>query len=208
MTRRCLVQSVQLPHIAQVAIDPALLERRFAAGCAVRNCQGACCGRGVEVDIAERDRILEQAPVVRRRMDPGQERDSARWFEGLFADSDFPSGEAASTVVREGACVFLNSERLCVLQMAEADLPLSGTTLKPFFCRAYPLTLMDGVLVLDDEQCAGQEACCTPVADGPLDLLDTCAEELEFTLGPDGVSKLRDFLFSESTRADSDQSAS
>jgi Fe-S-cluster containining protein len=179
----------RLKHIPELKVSAEVLDVRFRTGCAMANCRGACCDGGADVDVAERDRILQHADLVRAHMDAGQDHTAENWFEDLTMDSDFPSGLAVTTRMHNDNCVFLNSAGLCVLQMAEADMR-DGSTLKPFFCRAYPICLNDGVLTFDD-QFESETGCCGAVADGGLTVFDVCADELAFVLGAEGAAELR-----------------
>lgn len=180
-----------LVHIGAMPVDECVLESRFSANCEMSLCRGQCCRLGVDVDLLERDRILTNHRLIVSQMDAGQITDASQWFGEEFDDPDFPSTKAVSTELANGACVFLNPEGLCVLHRAESQAPSTAGTLKPFFCRAYPLCLNFGVLTLDHQQSPGETACCGPVTDGPLTIFDVCDFELEFVLGKDGSSELR-----------------
>lgn len=174
--------------VGGLSVDPAMLEARFAAGCRTGLCRGACCRSGVWLDVEDRARVLGHAGLVRDAMDPGQPRDTRRWFSRRsVADADFPSGRAVHTRVKDGRCVFLNGEGRCVLQKASRP----GLQLKPFFCTAFPVTIAQGVLMLDDEDYRAGQPCCAATKGGPLTVFDTCAMELRHVLGAAGVSRLR-----------------
>jgi Fe-S-cluster containining protein len=169
-------------------VDPRLLRARFAAGCDTRRCNAACCRTGVWLDVAERDRILAHAERVRRVMERGQPRDTRRWFSRRsVTDADFPSGRAVHTRVVNGGCVFLDGEGRCVLQKASA----AGPRLKPFFCAAFPITIDQGVLTLDDHEHRSRPECCASRRDGPLTVFDVCRQELRHTLGAAELASLR-----------------
>lgn len=175
-------------HVRELRVDPLLLKCRFARGTSMSRCTGVCCEEGAWIDLAHRDRILGVADIVREYMEPTQEHDAALWFDpGEMEDADFESGRAISTAAIGGACVFLDSQRRCVLHRAEEKIP----NLKPFFCRAYPIVICDGELTVDDESVAGMEQCCTPVAGGDLTVFDVCEGELEHVLGAAGLRELR-----------------
>lgn len=177
-----------LGHLGPLPVSHQLFACRFAAGCAMANCRGACCNGGVSVDLRHRDRVLAEAALVVRYMDETQEHEPSRWFETEeIPDGDFPSGAAASTRVVNGGCVFLDARGYCVLHAAEAESP----GLKPFFCRTYPIALVNGVLTVEHDYCPDETRCCGPVDDGPLTIFDVCAEELTFMLGERGARELR-----------------
>ena len=174
--------------VGRLRVDPSMLQARFAAGCDTRQCGGACCRSGVWLDPEDRDRALAHADRVRAAMDPGQPRDTRRWFSRRsVADPDFPSGRAVHTRVKDGRCVFLNGEGRCVLQKASGP----GLQLKPFFCTAFPVTIAHGVLMLDDEDYRAGQPCCEATKGGPLTVFDTCAIELRHVLGVAGAARLR-----------------
>jgi Fe-S-cluster containining protein len=174
----------RLRHLGRLTIHRLVFTQRFTAGCATSRCDASCCVLGVLVDVAERDRVLAEAERVRALMTPEQEHDPARWFSREeLRDRDFPSGRASHTRATQQGCIFLDAERRCTLHRAG---------LKPFFCTIFPLTVADGVLLLESEpdglSCA---TCCAPVPDGPLTVFDVCGMELEHALGRDGVATLQ-----------------
>src|SRR5262249_1877467 len=135
-------------------VSEKIIVRRYQSGCSMMNCSGKCCHLGADVDLRERDRILGFADVIKSLMDETQNHDSAQWFGDEFSDSDFPTARAVTTRLEATGCVFLNSLERCVLHTAEEKLP-GRETLKPFFCRAYPLCIEEGSLTVDDHQVRG-----------------------------------------------------
>ena len=122
-------------------------------------------------------------------MDPGQPRDTRRWFSRRTrTDPDFPSGRAVHTRVANGGCVFLDGDKRCVLQKASAA---GGSRLKPFFCTAFPITIDQGLLTLDDREHRSRPECCASRRDGRLTVFDVCRLELRHTLGVAGLASLR-----------------
>jgi Fe-S-cluster containining protein len=174
----------RLAYLGRVTLHRSLFTQRFESGCATSRCDATCCALGVLLDSAERDRILAEADRVRALMTPGQDHDSSHWFaRGEHIDGDFPSGRATHTRAGPDGCVFLDGERRCTLHRAG---------LKPFFCTVFPLTVADGVLMLEsDAEGLTRRACCAAVPDGPLTMFEACPAELEHALGPDGVLDLR-----------------
>jgi hypothetical protein len=190
MTGRRVLRKHKLAHIGELRVSDEILRARFASHCSMSKCHGTCCSDGVDLDPTERDKILRNADHVLSVMDERQERDVGRWFTEDFEDSDFPSGRAASTRTHNGACVFLNGQRRCVLQILEMQEPDRGL-LKPFYCTAYPICISSSLLTIDDEECAGQFHCCTATEGGNLTIFEICAFELEYVLGREGVDELR-----------------
>ena len=178
-----------LSHIAKLTVSDKVLRARFAADCKMSSCPGRCCHLGADVDVGQYHRILAHADVIRRHMDTVQLEAGEIWFGEQFADPDFPSGQAVSTRVHNDACIFLNGQNRCVLHLAEQQ---SGADLKPFFCRAYPLCIEDGVLTIDENVCSGETQCCGSLEHGSLTIFDLCAFELEYVLGEEGERELRE----------------
>jgi Fe-S-cluster containining protein len=158
---------------------------RYEKGCSMYNCRGRCCADGVDLDIIERDRILEHAHLIQPHMDKTQDRNPQNWFQKPVR------GMRATTVLRENGCVFLNKDGSCMVHIADSHVPKGFGYLKPFFCRAFPVCILNGTLCVDDEQCPDEHKCCGPVKNGPLTILDICAFELEYMLGAYGLTELR-----------------
>jgi Fe-S-cluster containining protein len=179
-------------HLPALEVSRNLFEARFASGCNPMRCAAACCAEGTTVDVTERDRILAHADIVKRAMSPGQDTDTAHWFEEREAeDRDFASGRAAYTTANENGCVFLDADRRCVLQRASAASG-GALTLKPFFCSAFPIVIDKNVLGVDPLNAElAVPACCAPDPGGPLTVFDVCAMELEHVVGAEGVAELR-----------------
>jgi Fe-S-cluster containining protein len=152
------------------------------------NCSAKCCRGGVYVDLEHRDRILREAPLVIGHMEPTQEQDPTRWFESEeIDDADFPSGKCVGTQVVGHGCVFLDTERRCVLQIAESESP----GLKPFYCRAFPVVVSDATLTLDAEWCPEEIQCCGPDPNGTQTALEMLAYEFEHVVGKAGLEELQ-----------------
>jgi Fe-S-cluster containining protein len=187
----------ELRHLPELAVSDQVFTARFARSCSTSSCSAHCCREGVLVDIAHRDRVMAEASLIVRHMEPTQEHDPARWFEPHDeSDLDFPSGRAVNTMVVNGTCVFLDSRRLCVLHSAEAESP----GLKPFFCRAYPIAIDHGCLTLDAGWCTDDTQCCEPVDNGELTAVEVYEPELMHMLGEAGVRELRRVAKAESVR--------
>jgi Fe-S-cluster containining protein len=183
-----LLRDHDLDHLPELWLGIELLTTRFARSCSTSACSARCCRAGVLVDISHRDRVLEEAAVVVQYMEESQVRDPSRWFEAEDEpDTDFPSGRAVNTSVVNDTCVFLDSQRRCVLHLAEATSP----GLKPFVCRAYPITITNARLTLEADWCPEETQCCGPVDGGELTMFDFCEPELVHMLGSAGMAELR-----------------
>jgi Fe-S-cluster containining protein len=179
-------------HLPVLEVNPNLFEARYAAACDTRSCKAVCCADGTTVDVVERDRILAHAEMVKQSMSPGQDTDPAHWFEATEKeDRDFASGRAAYTTANENGCVFLDVDKLCVLQRA-SEASGGAVKLKPIFCAAFPVVIDQGVLGVDPLSSeTGSSACCAHDPAGPLTVFDVCAMELELVVGAEGVEELR-----------------
>ena len=126
-------------------------------------------------------------------MEPQQDKNPQNWFEDhTVVDKDFPSGIAIGTRFTDAGCVFLDSKGRCVLQTTAMEEGMNRFALKPFFCVAYPISIEDNILLFDDEEYPDNPQCCSSVTNGSLTVFDICSEELEYTVGRDGVQELRE----------------
>ncbi|MFQ5888937.1 MAG: DUF3109 family protein [Gemmatimonadota bacterium] len=185
---------IDLPEEARhYEVDPDLLECFLADPGKVpaTACDGYCCHSGVYLSLAQRDLILRHADAVRACMDPSQRQDPSRWFETeILKDRDFEGGECVGTEATDRGCVFLNGEGLCVLQIASTlnrELP----QLKPFFCRLFPITVVDGELTVDDH-CQGERPCCSVFPEGGIPVVEACEPELRVVLDGEEVTRLKE----------------
>jgi hypothetical protein len=186
-----ILRKHHLGYIRDLTVHENISSTRFDAACSVYKCDAQCCSMGVFADVAERDRILEHADLVRQYMEPDQRHDPATWFEREeLADADFPSGRCVGTEATERGCVFLQHNGRCVLQIAATEEGHDKAFLKPFFCFAYPVTIDHGVLMIDQPEFVQRPGCCTGVPDGPRRAIDVCREEFEFVLGEEGYKEL------------------
>jgi Fe-S-cluster containining protein len=177
----------QLIHLGKLRVDPHLFHSRYPGTCATSRCKGRCCVNGVWTDLTERDRILAHADMIRSHMDADQEHDPDRWFGETRDDADFPSRRAIATALWSDGCVFLTRAGRCVLQKASESQPERGVDLKPFFCRAFPITIDAGQLEIGEGY---DQACCIPTPDGSLDVFEVCSTELTYVLGEQGHQEL------------------
>ena len=189
---RVVLRRHRLSHLAGLEVNGSIVDTRYAPGSSTAHCIGTCCQSGVKVDVAQRDQILAHADLVQRAMSAGQEHDANAWFEDTeVPDPDFPSGRCVGTKVRDDGCVFLDAAHRCVLQTVTIAAARPGFDLKPFFCSAFPITIANGALWIDEMCLDAPAGCCRPRAGGPLDVLDVCEIELRHTLGSDGLDELR-----------------
>lgn len=196
-----VIRNHRVPYIQDLRLADNLFHSRFSSSCSMSKCPGSCCKFGVYVDLAHRDTILANADLIREQMDNQQERDEHLWFEDkIYDDPDFPSGKAIGTRAMWYGCAFLDVMGKCVLQKASVELGQEHTSLKPFYCIAYPVTIHHGQLMFDEENFLNSPNCCRPTPGGSLNVLDVCEEELLFVLGPEGLAEFRELMKIENSR--------
>jgi len=190
--RRVVLRRHQLSHLPGLEVNASIVETRYAADSSPAHCDGMCCGNGVKLDIALRDQILANADLVRDAMGPEQDADPSGWFEDTEeVDPDFPSGRCVGTQVRPTGCVFLDGARRCVLQTVTMAEARPGFNLKPFFCSAFPVTIANGELWIDELCLEAPRRCCRPTPGGTRRVVDVCETELRHVLGNEGLEELR-----------------
>lgn len=181
-----------LKHIRHLRIDPSLGTLRFSSGCSTQLCKGMCCSAGVFLDLADKEKILRHADLIKKHLDPDQQRDETRWFtHDIEDDMDFPSGRCDSTTVHQNGCVFLNGKGLCALQITAMAEGMDKFALKPFFCVAFPLVIDEHTLTLDNPDFVSKKACCVPASDGTMHVFDVYREEFAFMLGDEGFREIK-----------------
>ena len=189
------IRNHRLTHIPTLRVDPVVFESKFSHGCSMSNCNASCCQHGVMVDLQEREKILQNADLIKPHMEPEQEHDASRWFDSDDErDADFPSGRAVGTQSNERGCIFLMRDGRCVLQFVAAEEGISKHSLKPFYCFAFPVTIATGVLTIDDPDFTNRPQCCSMIPGGNRSVLEVCAEEFEFVLGTEGMKELTEMM--------------
>ena len=111
----------------------------------------ACCQYGVDVDVAERDRILEHAGQIRELLVDSAARQP--WFtETEISDADFFSGRHVRSTRHGAGCVFLaHDKRGCAIHRASIEGGWDYRGVKPHVCRLFPLTYTGDLLCLSDD---------------------------------------------------------
>jgi hypothetical protein len=181
----------KLEHIPELQIDPEILTQRFSPHSSMCNCNGTCCAEGVLLDVKEKELILAHADLIKKYLEPQQEKDTSKWFDNnIENDADFPSGKCDGTAVQGNSCVFLCSKGLCALQKTAMAEGMDKFALKPFYCVAFPITIDGHVLTTYEPEFTNRRQCCSIVTDGPLTVLDVCREEFEYILGTEGLKEI------------------
>jgi hypothetical protein len=192
MNKQHILRRHHLTHIPSLRLKEDFFSMRYASSCSMERCSASCCKFGVYADIEEKKNILQHADLIKRYLEPQQETDETKWFEDeVNDDPDFPSGKSVGTVALDYGCVFLDAAGRCALQKASTAEGLGRYFLKPFYCFAYPITILHGELIVDDEEFLNKPECCRPDRDGTRDVFDLCDEELRFVLGEEGFEELK-----------------
>ncbi len=155
--------------------------------------------KDVLLDLKEKELILAHAGLIKRYLEPQQEKDNQKWFDNNIEDDfDFPSGKCDGTAVHGSGCVFLCSKGLCALQKTAMAEGMDKFTLKPFYCAAFPITIDERVLRTYESEFTNRQQCCSIVSEGTLTVLDVCREEFEYILGAEGLKEI-EVLFNKAT---------
>lgn len=139
-------------------MDPAIFRRRYFGRCLQCTfCGDACCQHGVDVSVAERDRILAHADELEAVVG----RPRTEWFRhDLVADADFAGGAATRTSVVDGGCVFLRKDaRGCALHAYALGRGRDYHEVKPMVSALFPVTFGEGSLFCSEELVDGSLIC-------------------------------------------------
>jgi hypothetical protein len=181
----------KLGHIPELQVDPEIFTQRLSGDSSMCNCNGTCCAEGVLLDIQEKELILAHAEIIKKYLEPQQEKDAAKWFDNAVeTDADFPSGKCDGTAVQGNRCVFLCSKGLCALQKAAMAEGMEKFALKPFYCVAFPITIDEHVLTTYEPEFTNRRQCCSIVPQGSRTVLEVCREEFEYILGTEGLKEI------------------
>ena len=193
MAETATLKRHHLSHLPDLKVSDTIFESKFTNSCSMSNCNAACCKHGVYVDLKARDKILAHAAIIQKYLEPHQDSNPMNWFDNeQEVDLDFPSGRAVGTQTRDYGCVFLDKSGRCALQKAAMAEGMDKFALKPFHCVAYPVSIHEGTLLIDDEEFTERPECCSTIPDGALSIFDICTEELEFVLGAEGLTELKE----------------
>jgi Fe-S-cluster containining protein len=155
-----VTEYVSLHHPRFVKAQRDIFVKPVVADCMSHRCSmiesgkrqlDACCQYGVDVDVAERDAILEHADELRALL--RDEVAGAPWFEDHESrDPDFPSGRYVRTKTHQGGCIFLAHDRRgCAIHRAAIENGWNIDGVKPHVCRLFPLSYESDAIVLSDD---------------------------------------------------------
>jgi Fe-S-cluster containining protein len=111
----------------------------------------ACCQYGVDVDLGERDRILEHKEQIANILD--SEPSASPWFsDKIEEDGDFPSGAMVRSNRYGDGCIFLAHDgRGCAIHRASIEGGWDFHGVKPHVCRLFPVSYDSEAIVLSDD---------------------------------------------------------
>ncbi|MBI4670956.1 MAG: hypothetical protein HY741_04710 [Chloroflexi bacterium] len=114
------------------------IRTRLHNQCTVNGCDGDCCGEGVAATLYEAARIKAHAHELQPYLVEPFNFDS--WALSRAADISTP-------VLNENKpgeqCWFQRQNRLCALHSLALDKGMPVSSIKPYFCLFFPLTLVD-----------------------------------------------------------------
>lgn len=180
-------------------VDDAIFSLRYYGLCMLCTfCADGCCQHGVDVSVAERDRILARAEELVARIGIP----SSQWFEAdITDDADFPGGAATRTRVVNGRCVFLRRDaRGCVLHALALEHNDDYHELKPMVSTLFPVTFGDATLLCSEELGDGTLVCA---GNGPT-AYEMARTELAYYFGNALVSELDRLAIESSVRREAD----
>lgn len=181
-------------------IHTSIFTAGFVPGCDMKICGGQCCNCGVYLDKDFRKVILEHKDMIKDVMSEQQIKDESKWFDDeVLPDDDFPSGYAAGTNVftdRTGRekCVFVDDNNYCSLQVAAMKNGMHKWAIKPTYCILYPVTLMGGVIMFDDEHADDLMYCGVHEEQNfSQTVLEGTQEEIKYVWGQEMLDFLNDY---------------
>lgn len=175
--------------INNLIIDTLLFTQKFVRGCDIGKCSGECCYYGVYAGLEEYEKILEKKEDIIKLMDASQEKFVENWFEPPVKDSDFKSGLAYGTNVRNGKCVFLDKEGFCTLQKLAMNEGMHKWHYKPLYCILFPVVIVDGKLTIDDHH-LNRMHYCNREENWESTAFEACKEEIKYLFNDEDFSKL------------------
>ncbi|HEY0281633.1 MAG TPA: hypothetical protein VGC27_03300 [Rhizomicrobium sp.] len=167
------------------AADTAIFTLRYFTHCmACGFCHDQCCNYGVDIDLANMERLRSLGPALEAFAGVPQ----GEWFAaGIVEDAEFPSGAHGRTRAVDGKCVFAGrQERGCKIHAFCLKHGLDYHLYKPLVSILFPLTFEHDVLVPSPEAVDGSLIC----AGGGPSLYDGVRGELAHYFGPELIAAL------------------
>ncbi len=160
-------EHLPLAHDRFQRVDRAIFVRRVVADCLSHRCTQlandgaalatprplleACCQYGADVDLGERNAILDHRADIAQLLVPAARL--VPWFgTEVEDDPDFPSGHNVRTATFEGGCVFLAHDRRgCAVHRASLKHGWDLNGVKPNICRLFPLSYAEETICISDD---------------------------------------------------------
>ena len=168
-----------------LAVDSDIFALRYFTHCMECGfCNDQCCNYGVDIDLANMERLRALGPVFEAFAGTPQ----GEWFTSeIVTDAEFPSGKHGLTRAVDGKCVFADRRaRGCKIHAYCLENALDYHVYKPMVSILFPLTFEHGVLVPSPEAVDGSLICS---GDGPS-LYDGVRGELAHFFGEELVAAL------------------
>ena len=173
------------------AVDDGIFTLRYFTRCmACGFCNDQCCSYGVDIDLANMDRLRSLGPSFEAFSGVR----SSEWFTPeIVEDAEFPSGRHARTRAVGGKCIFADRKgRGCKIHAYCLEKGLDYHRYKPMVSTLFPLTFEHGVLVPSPEVVDGSLVCS---GDGPS-VYEGMRDEVAHYFGGELVATLDDLMSS------------
>ncbi|HEY9070956.1 MAG TPA: hypothetical protein VIV61_11930 [Candidatus Ozemobacteraceae bacterium] len=168
-------------------VDAEIFERRaFGACMECGHCGDSCCFYGVDVDLLNVGRILQDADRITAFTGI---RSEDFFLTQTTKDAEFPGGGFVRTNTVNGRCIFLDTgpgRRGCRLHAYCLQNGIDYHERKPMVSSLFPVTFDDGLLHAMDEVIDGSLAC---LGNGPT-LYRSTREELQYYFGSALIEEL------------------
>lgn len=113
-------------------------KRKLKRRCNDDMCDGACCTEGVYLTLYDAQRIVAHGAELQAYLEDPY--DFAQWD---FSRPSFITTPVHSPNTPNEHCWFLLRNRHCAIHTYALDRNLPIKDIKPYFCRLFPLTLVD-----------------------------------------------------------------
>ncbi len=174
-------------HIGAFRLSPEFLtKRKLRRQCDDYSCNGACCAEGVFLTVYDAQRIVQHGSAIQKYL--VEPYDFASWN---MTRPGYVSTPVYSRDPQHEHCWFLMRNARCAVHTYALEQGIPVQDLKPYFCRMFPLTLVD--LDIDVTEIAidpkAYDTCLVP-AEQENYLFTQFETELRRTIGDAGYAQL------------------
>ncbi len=178
------------------AIEPVIIGRyrlspEFFRKTRLRNrcrlqCAEACCDEGVYLSLYDAHRILARRDEIQPYLE--QPLDFDAWDLSRAADISTPVRNEGTP---QQQCWFLDKNKCCVLHKLAIDKQIPVSSIKPYFCLMFPLTLTDIDINVNEIAIDGKAytTCLVPCSEETY-LYTQFESDLRRILGDEGFAEL------------------